>query len=201
LAAVISILDQQTINEAAVQHFEELIQLVPNLNWSGDGHRARYFQIRGVGELAQYQEWGHDRSLDWNLLEYPNHAGVQRLVRDLNNIYRDMPALHEVDFSGDGFEWIDWDDRDNSVFSWLRRDASGNFVICVSNMTPIVRHDFRMGVPAGGDYRELLNTDDEHYGGSGIRNTDRHAEQHGSHGRDYSITLTLPPLSTVILGT
>jgi len=89
-------------------------------------------------ELAQYQEWGHDRSLDWNLLEYPNHAGVQRLVRDLNNIYRDMPALHEVDFSGDGFEWIDWDDRDNSVLSWIRRDRSGGYVICVTNFTPVV---------------------------------------------------------------
>jgi len=152
-------------------------------------------------ELAQHREWSHDRSLDWHLLEHAPHRGMQALVRDLNALYQGTSALYAVDFAGEGFEWIDWDDRDNSVFSWLRRDASGNFVICVSNMTPIVRHDFRMGVPAGGDYRELLNTDDEHYGGSGIRNTDRHAEQHGSHGRDYSITLTLPPLSTVILGT
>jgi 1,4-alpha-glucan branching enzyme len=152
-------------------------------------------------ELAQHQEWSHDRSLDWHLLEYAPHRGMQSLVHDLNALYRRTPALYEIDFAGDGFEWIDWDDRDSSVFSWLRRDASGNFVICVSNMTPIVRHDFRLGVPAGGAYRELLNTDDAHYGGSGVRNADLHAGQSGSHGRDNSIVLTLPPLTTVILGT
>ena len=126
---------------------------------------------------------------------------MQALVHDLNALYQGTPALYEVDFSGAGFEWIDWDDRDSSVFSWLRRDASGNFVICVSNMTPIVRHDFRMGVPTGGMYRELLNTDDERYGGGGILNAEKHAEPHGSHGRDFSIALTLPPLSTVFFGT
>jgi 1,4-alpha-glucan branching enzyme len=152
-------------------------------------------------ELAQHREWSHDRSLDWHLLEHAPHRGMQALVRDLNALYQCTPALYEVDFSGEGFEWIDWDDRDNSVLSWLRRDASGKFVICVSNLTPIVRHDFRMGVPEDGTYHELLNTDDERYGGSGIGNTEMHAGQHGNHGRDYSIALTLPPLSTVILGT
>jgi 1,4-alpha-glucan branching enzyme len=86
------------------------------------------------------------------------------------------------------------------VLSWLRRDASGKFVICVSNLTPIVRHDFRVGVPADGTYHELLNTDDERYGGSGICNPEVHAGQHGSHGHDHSIALILPPLSTVIIG-
>ena len=86
------------------------------------------------------------------------------------------------------------------MFSWLRRDASGNFVICISNLTPVVRHDFRIGVPEGGNYRELLNSDDLEYGGSGMRNHDVAAEQHGIHGREHSIVLTLPPLSTVILG-
>jgi len=152
-------------------------------------------------EIAQHREWSHDRSLDWHLLEHAPHRGMQALVHDLNALYRCTPPLYEVDFSAEGFEWIDWDDRDSSVLSWLRRDTSGNFVICVSNMTPIVRHDFRMGVPVGGTYRELLNTDDERYGGSGIRNDEMHAGQHGSHGRDFSIALTLPPLSTVILGT
>ena len=151
-------------------------------------------------EIAQHREWSHDRSLDWHLLEHAPHQGMQTLVHDLNALYRCTPPLYEVDFSADGFEWIDWDDRDSSILSWLRRDTSGNFVICVSNMTPIVRHDFRMGVPTGGTYRELLNTDDERYGGSGIRNAEMHAGQQGSHGREFSIALTLPPLSTVILG-
>jgi 1,4-alpha-glucan branching enzyme len=152
-------------------------------------------------ELAQHREWSHDRSLDWHLLEHAPHRGMQALVRDLNALYQCTPALYEVDFSGQGFEWIDWDDRDNSVLSWLRRDASGKFVICVSNLTPIVRHDFRVGVPADGTYHELLNTDDERYGGSGIGNPEVHAGQHGSHGRDHFIALILPPLSTVIIGT
>jgi 1,4-alpha-glucan branching enzyme len=151
-------------------------------------------------EIAQHQEWGHDRSLDWHLLEHAPHRGVQALVRDLNALYRRTPALYEIDFNDAGFEWISWDDRDNSVLIWLRRDASGNFVICVSNLTPVVRHDFRMGVPEGGMYRELINSDDLKYGGSGVLNHDVAAQQHGSHGREYSLVVALPPLSTIILG-
>jgi 1,4-alpha-glucan branching enzyme len=151
-------------------------------------------------ELAQHREWSHDRSLDWHLLEFAPHQGVQALVRDLNVLYRNTPALFEIDFTDAGFEWISWDDRDNSVLGWLRRDTSGNFVICVSNLTPVVRHDFRIGVPLGGTYGEHLSTDNERYGGSGISNADIEAETRGSHGRDFSIALTLPPLSTVILG-
>ena len=151
-------------------------------------------------ELAPYDEWSHDRSLDWHLLQYAPHQGVQALVRDLNALYRSTPALHEIDFTDAGFEWIDWGDRDNSVFSWLRRDASGNFVICVSNMTPVVRHDFRIGVPAGGRYRELLNTDDARYGGSGIVNGELDAGNTGMHGREFSVAMSLPALATVIVG-
>ena len=150
-------------------------------------------------ELAPYDEWNHDRSLDWHLLQHAPHRGVQALVRELNALYRGTPALYEIDFDGAGFEWINWDDRDNSVFSWLRRGTSGDFVICVSNMTPVVRHDFRIGVPAGGRYRELLNTDDERFGGSGVLNGEVEAARTGMHGRDFSISLTLPPLATIIL--
>ena len=151
-------------------------------------------------ELAQHREWSHDRSLDWHLLEHAPHRGVQALIRDLNALYRSTPSLYEIDFTDAGFEWISWDDRDNSVLIWLRRDTSGNFVICVSNLTPIVRHDFRIGVPQRGVYRELLNSDKLEYGGSGVRNDDVTAEAHGSHGREHSFVLTLPPLSTVFLG-
>jgi 1,4-alpha-glucan branching enzyme len=151
-------------------------------------------------ELAPYDEWSHDRSLDWHLLDFAPHKGVQSLVRDLNALYRCTPALYEIDFTDAGFEWIDWGDRDNSVFSWLRRDASGNFVICVSNLTPVVRHDFRIGVPEGGRYRELLNSDDSRYGGSGVRNGELEASGTGMHGREFSVGMTLPALATVILG-
>ncbi len=151
-------------------------------------------------EIAQHQEWSHDRSLDWHLLDYPPHQGVQALIRDLNRLYKDTPALYEEDFSDRGFEWIDWEDRDNSILSWLRRDHHGGFVISVSNFTPVVRHDYALGVPEDGKYRELLNTDDLRYGGSGVTNPDIHCSKDGAHGRPRSIRISVPPLSTVIIG-
>jgi 1,4-alpha-glucan branching enzyme len=150
-------------------------------------------------ELAQRKEWNHDRSLDWHLLEHAAHAGVHRFVCDLNGLYRRTPALHEIDFSPDGFEWLDWNDRQNSVLSWLRRGRDGSHVICITNLTPVVRHAFRIGVPEAGRYGELLNSDDLRYGGSGIRNPAVVADAPGVHGRRVSITLQLPPLATIIL--
>ena len=150
-------------------------------------------------ELAQYQEWGHDRSLDWNLLDYPVHAGVQSLVRDLNNIYRNTPALYEIDFSGDGFEWINWDDRDNSVLSWIRRDRTGGYVICITNFTPVVRYDYQLGVPDQVRYEEILNTDAKKYGGSGDHNDNLYATEAPCLGKPCTLQLTIPPLATLIL--
>ena len=150
-------------------------------------------------EIGQYDEWSHDRSLDWHLLAYRPHSGVQNLIRDLNALYRKTPALYEVDFDSAGFEWIDWDDRDNSVFSWIRRDRSGGFVVCVINMTPVVRDDYRLGVPQSGEYEVLINTDDEHYGGTGFGGAAYHASEDGSHGRPHALRLSLPPLSTLLL--
>ena len=125
---------------------------------------------------------------------------MQTLIRDLNRLYRDTLALHEVDFSDSGFEWIDWNDRDNSVFSWIRRDKHGGFVVCVTNLTPIVRDDYRLAVPQGGEYRVLLNSDSEYYGGSGVGPAHVWAEAIEHHGRTHSARLTLPPLATLILG-
>ena len=150
-------------------------------------------------EIAQQQEWNHDRSLDWHLLAEPEHEGVQRLLRDLNRLYASTPALHEIDFDGSGFEWIDWNDRDSSVLSWLRRDSRGGYIICVTNMTPLVRKHFSLGVPESGTYRTLLNSDDAHYGGSGVGTPPVTASETGQHGRPFSIDLTLPPLATVLL--
>ncbi len=151
-------------------------------------------------EIAQASEWNHDTSLDWHLLEFAPHRGMQALVRDLNRIYRQTPALYEIDFTSDGFEWVDWQDRDNSVLSWLRRDRNGGFVLCVTNFTPVVRYDYRIGAPEAGIYVEVLNTDAAAYGGSNVGNSGSiEATKSAAHGRAYSLSLTLPPLSTLIL--
>jgi len=151
-------------------------------------------------ELAQGREWDHDGSLDWHLLNEPSHSGVQALVRDLNRVYRATPALYEVDFQARGFEWIDLHDRDNSVLSWVRRAADGRFVVCVVNFTPVVRDNYRLGVPAAGRYAELLNTDALQYGGSGLGNPgELTSDTIAAHGRDASLRLKLPPLATLIL--
>ena len=148
-------------------------------------------------EIAQYQEWSHDRSLDWHLLEYPYHSGVQRLVRDLNALYRRTPALFELDFTADGFEWINRDDNDNSVLSWIRRDKSGGYVICATNFTPVIRYDYRLGVAEQRPFEEIMNTDAEKYGGGG--NATIIPDESGCHGKKYSLCVTIPPLATLIL--
>ena len=150
-------------------------------------------------EFGQRQEWSHDRSLDWHLLDEPLHAGVQQLIRDLNRIYRSTPALYEIDFDQAGFEWLDWNDRDSSVFAWLRRDRSGGYVICVANMTPVVRDHYMIGAPSGGSYRVLIDTDGPDYGGSGAGRDSYEAAPQPAQGQPCSIDLRLPPLATLIL--
>jgi 1,4-alpha-glucan branching enzyme len=162
------------------------------------GHPGKKLLFMG-NEIGQWNEWNHDQSLDWHLLEEDAHRGIQLLLRDLNRLYKATPALHEVDFSDAGFEWIDWDDRDNSVLSWLRRDRSGGFVICISNLTPVVRNGYRVGVPEDGAYDVILNSDAAEYGGSGAGPKSATATSTGHHGRPFSIDLTLPPLGTLIL--
>jgi 1,4-alpha-glucan branching enzyme len=155
------------------------------------------------GEFAQDREWNHDIGLDWNLLERPLHAGVQSLIRDLNALYTETPALYEMDFEAAGFEWIEGGDKGNSVASFLRRPASvheEDYAVVVCNFTPVVREGYRIGVPGAVTYVEALNTDDESYGGSGVNNGgSMEAEEIPSHGHTHSISLKLPPLSTMIL--
>lgn len=151
------------------------------------------------GEFGQWREWSHDQSLDWHLLEYPTHRGVQRWVQDLNRLYREEPALYELDFDPSGFEWVVANDAEQSVVALLRRGRSADEVILVvCNFTPVVRYGYRLGVPFGGFWQELLNSDAEVYGGSGVGNLGGvEAEATASHGRPYSLTLTLPPLAAV----
>ncbi|MDX2427256.1 MAG: 1,4-alpha-glucan branching protein GlgB [Xanthomonadales bacterium] len=151
-------------------------------------------------EIAQEKEWNHDQSLDWHVLEQPLHQGIQNLVSDLNRVYRDTAALHQLDFSHEGFEWIDWQDADSSVLCWLRRASDGAFVVCVSNFTPLVRSGYRIGVPKGGCYSELLNTDSVRYGGSGVGvHDDIYTEDVAAHGHQQSLQIDLPPLATIML--
>ena len=165
------------------------------------GHPGKKLLFMG-GEFGQTREWSHDRSLDWYLLDAgPFHLGLQRLVRDLNGVYRRERALHEVDFEPAGFEWVDCNDWQSSVVAFLRRARDpGDVVLVVSNFTPVVRSDYRVGVPRSGRWRELVNTDADAYGGSGQGNAGGvWAEPKAWHGRPHSLLLTLPPLSTVIL--
>lgn len=151
-------------------------------------------------EFAQNDEWNHDHSLEWHLLANSPHEGVQCLVRDLNHLYRGTPALHELDCNPDGFSWIDSHDRDASVLSYLRRSADGEIVLVVCNFTPTIRHQYRIGVPINVSYDEVLNTDSEYYGGSNVGNGGRVvAADISAHGQPFSISLTLPPLSTLVL--
>jgi len=162
------------------------------------GHPGKKLLFMG-GEFAQAREWNVDRSLDWHLLDNPLHQGIQRLVRDLNAVMRHYSALHQLDVEARGFEWITHEDRDNSVFSFIRKDADGNAVVVVSNFTPVPRHGYRIGVGQPGRYVEILNTDDAQYGGSGLRNGDLHTEPVAIHGRAQALSLTIPPLATIML--
>ncbi|MBA3349547.1 MAG: 1,4-alpha-glucan branching protein GlgB [Actinobacteria bacterium] len=153
------------------------------------------------GEVAQESEWNHEQSIDWHLLDDAGHAGVQRLVADLNKIYFDVPALWQQDFTSDGFRWIDANDAENNVVSFLRRsDDDEQQLACICNLTPVVRHGYRLGLPAQGTWGELLNSDAEAYGGSGVGNAGSvEAEAMPWHGLDYSAVATLPPLGVLWL--
>jgi 1,4-alpha-glucan branching enzyme len=153
------------------------------------------------GEFGQWREWSHDRSLDWHLLEEPAHVGIRRLVRDLNVVYQRERALHEVDFDPAGFQWIDCNDNENSVVSFIRRAKDPHdFLVVVLNFTPVPRYGYQVGVPASGLYREMINSDAEIYGGSNLGNAGAvQADQIQAHGHSFSLRLTLPPLSCLIL--
>jgi len=151
------------------------------------------------GEFGQWWEWTHDQSLDWHLLDYPSHSGLKRWVEDLNRLYRSQPPLYELDFDPVGFEWVDCNDVEQSVVSFIRKARSTNdIILIVSNFTPVTRFNYRVGVSQSGFWRELLNSDAKEYGGSGQGNLGGVAALPiPFHGRPYSLTITLPPLSAV----
>ena len=152
-------------------------------------------------EFGQWKEWNHDESLEWYVLDYPLHKGVQKWIRDLNNLYKEEPLLFELDFDPEGFEWIDSGDWENSVVSFIRKGRiKKDIILVVCNFTPVPRYNYRIGVPYNGFWKELLNSDGKEYGGGGHGNFDgAEAEKIPFHGRDYSLPLTLPPLGILIL--
>jgi 1,4-alpha-glucan branching enzyme len=153
------------------------------------------------GEIGQWAEWSHESSLEWHLLQHKSHRGVQSLVSDLNRIYRAERALHELDCDPAGFEWIDGSDSEQSMLSFLRKSRNGDEIIAaVFNFTPVPRHNYRVGVPRGGHWREILNCDSEAYGGAGFGNLGGTEAEHAvAHGRAYSLNLIVPPLGAILL--
>ena len=154
-------------------------------------------------EFAQATEWGHERSLDWHVLDQPEfakHRGVFDLVRNLNHVSKEEAALTNLDFSEQGFEWLDASDTMNSVLSFFRRSASGEKILCVFNLTPVPRENYRLGVSDAGTWTEILNTDRSEFGGSGYpTSASLETETCAAHGREHSLILTLPPLSALYL--
>jgi 1,4-alpha-glucan branching enzyme len=153
------------------------------------------------GEFGQIREWNHDGQLDWYLLENPRHDGLRRLVADLNGLYRSLPALHELDCESAGFQWIDHADAEQGVLSFVRKGSDpADHVLVVCNMTPMVRQNYRIGVPASGRYEEVLNTDAGIYGGGNIGNQGAvAADDVPAHDFHTSLVLILPPLATTYL--
>jgi 1,4-alpha-glucan branching enzyme len=198
-------------HDEVVHGKRSLIEKMPGDEWQKFANLRAYYGFMYAhpgkqllfmgGEIAQRREWNHDTALDWHLLEETPHVGVQALIKDLNDLYSTTPALYEVDFEPAGFGWIAGGDIENSVVSFLRRgDAEEDLAIVVCNFTPVVRHDYRIGVPEAAAYEEALNTDDARYGGSGVGNGGRiTTERVQAHGREHSLSLTLPPLATIIL--
>jgi 1,4-alpha-glucan branching enzyme len=162
------------------------------------GHPGKKLLFMG-GEFGQWKEWNHDESLEWYVLQYPSHHGIRRWVKDLNHFYKTEPAMYELDFSIDGFEWIDSHDWEQSIISFVRKcKNTDEIILVVCNFTSIPRYNYKVGIPRGGFWREVLNSDAEIYGGSGCGNSGGvEATSIPAQGRLNSLSLTLPPLGVL----
>jgi 1,4-alpha-glucan branching enzyme len=172
------------------------LRLLYSYMWTHPGKKMLFMG----SDIAQWHEWNHDESLQWHLLEWESHQGVQRLVRDLNNLVRREPALHQVDFDVHGFEWIDCNDWEESVLCYLRRGKNPkDYLVVACNFTPVPRLNHRIGVPELGWYQEVFNSDSQFYGGSNVGNfPGRQADAIPWHGRPYSIEAVVPPLGVAV---
>jgi len=186
------------LNKMAGDEWQKFANLRAYLGfmWSYSGKKLLFMGC----DFGQWQEWNHDRGLEWGALNSSNHQGVKRYVRDLNLVYSSEPALHENDYDRSGFSWINANDSDNSVLSFIRRAKNpDDFLIIICNFTPIVRENYRIGVPREGQYQELINSDLDIYWGSNVGNGTISSLPEQSHDMNNTLSLTLPPLSTLIL--
>ncbi|HUL82442.1 MAG TPA: 1,4-alpha-glucan branching protein GlgB [Gammaproteobacteria bacterium] len=175
------------------QRFANL-RLLLTFQWTYPGKKLLFMGA----EFGQPREWNHAESLPWHIADEPRHAGVRALVRDLNRVYRETPALHRRDHDGNGFAWLTWQDQQNSVLSFVRKDGDAHAVVLL-NFTPIPRHGYRVGVPARGRYREALNSDSSYYGGSNVGTPAASTEDVPCMGYAQSIVVTVPPLAGLVL--
>jgi 1,4-alpha-glucan branching enzyme len=151
-------------------------------------------------EMASPWEWAHDDELPWWLVEHAEHGGVLNLLRDVNAAYRAQPPLWEVDFAAEGFRWLEPNDAANNALAFMRLSTNGAPVVCAANLSPVPREGYRLGVPHGGAWKELVNTDSSYYGGSGVGNLGEVvAEKRGWHDQPYSVDIVLPPLGVLWL--
>jgi 1,4-alpha-glucan branching enzyme len=173
------------------------LRLLYSYMWTHPGKKLLFMG----GEVAQWNEWNHDQQVQWELLQWDTHHGVQRLLADLNALYRREPALHQVDFHYAGFEWMDCQNADDSVLAYVRRATNPDDLLLICcNFTPVVRQGYRVGVPKPGWYREVFNSDSSYYGGSNVGNhPGAQSDPVPHHGRPQSLQITLPPLATVVL--
>lgn len=173
------------------------LRLLYSYMWTHPGKKLLFMGC----DIGQWTEWNHEESVPWDLLEYDTHRGIQTLVADLNKLYRQERALYETDFEGCGFEWVDCHNAADSVLSYMRKSKDGqeHLLVCC-NLTPVVRDNYYLGVPRGGTYREVFNSDSMYYGGSNVGNGPAvHAEHLSHHGRSHRLKLSLPPLAVVVL--
>lgn len=187
-----------------------LVEKMPGDDWQKFANLRAYYGFMWThpgkkllfmgGEFAQRDEWDHNSSLDWHLLEYQSHKGIQTLIKDLNSTYKSLPALHQLDCEGDGFQWILSENNEQSIFAYLRKGKEGVApVLVVVNMTPTTYSNYSIGVPNAGFYRECLNSDSEKYGGSNIGNSGGiNTTEEPLHGHPYQLSMSIPPLATVI---
>lgn len=189
------------LNKMPGDDWQKAANLRMFLSWMW-AHPGKKLLFQG-GEIGQWREWDHASSIDWHLVEHQPHAGIQRLVRRLNEIYRSEPALFALDDRSEGFEWVDFHDADNTVWSFLRKASQGSGasdLLVIVNATPVVRHGYRVGVPRAGSCQLILDSDGIEFGGSGaLSRTVLPTQPVGAHGFDHSVTLDLPPLATLVL--
>lgn len=185
------------LNKMPGDHWQKFanLRLYLSFMWTHPGKKLLFMGC----DIAQWREWNHDEQLDWFLLEYPEHRGVQQLLKDVNHLYRNEPALHELDHKAEGFQWLVGDDHKNSVYAWLRRGTHGAPVVVVHNFTPTPRFKYRIGVPQPGSWRVLLNSDAECYGGSNSGVAAAFAIEEPGHDQPCMLELDLPPLGSLLL--